>query len=531
MSNLVSQRRSTAAIVLKHFESMLRKPTAGSQFIALQPDFSLNPNFTTTENVELKDDIMSGKNIVTGEAPGGTLSHYFTGSGTPGVAPEYGPILQTTFGGYRAFEGDEAATIAGSTQAVLKFSKANAGKFHKGDGMLIKDTDNGFALRPVESVDADKGEVTLGFQLSAAPAAGINVSKYVTYFPLNDNLPVFDIWHYLGGGESGVETIANCRTVSVNINATAKDLINATFNFEGTDYGFNEEFTDRLIIAESNATFRLIDTKGELGTLVTLEAKTYEDSDKEPDPAALATELQAKLRGVTGYSGMTVTYRASTEKFTFTSASKDFYLDFFTEGGGNPSLAKILGFKQEDVSDENLVGAITSPNKIFLTRDYRHGLTEKYDDADPIIARGQRIFIGDTQDNICIDSSSVTINIGTPKSLITSICEESGNFSSLINARTATINVSAHLQDDDRRFFDKFQDGDDVKFAFMAGRKDRQDDGTFQWKAGESFIVYGSPASITNWNITSSNEVYMLDLELTCFSEGDGMGSIFVSYV
>lgn len=528
MSNLVSQRRSTAAIVLKHFESMLRKPTAGSQFIALQPDFSLNPNFTTTENIELKDDIMSGKNIVTGEAPGGTLSHYFTGSGKPGVAPEYGPILQTTFGGYRALPA-EVMTVAGSTRSILKFSEGNAAMFTKGDGMLIKDNANGWALRPVESVNGD--EVTLGFQLSAAPAAGVGTSQYVTYFPLNDNLPVFDIWHYLGGGESGVETIANCRTTSLTINATAKDLINSTFNFEGTDYGFNEEYVDNLTLFESNNTFRLISEKSKAGELVTLEAKKYENSDGDPDPAALAAEFQAKVRRVTGYSAATMSYSATTKKFTFTS-TKGYNLDFYSEGGGNPSLAKILGYKQEDVLDNDLrTGAFTSPNTLFLTRDYRHGLTEVYDDADPIIARGQRLFIGDLTDNICIDSSSVTINIGTPRSLITSICEESGNYASLINARMATISVSAHLQDDDRRFFDKFQDGDDIRFAFMAGRKDRQDDGTFQWKAGESFIVYGSPASITNWNITSSNEVYMLDLEMTCFSEGDGLGSIFVSYV
>ena len=522
MSNLIAQRRSTAAAVLKAFEGVLRKPTNGSQFLAIQPDFSLAPNFTTTENVELKDDIMSGKNIVTGEAPTGTFSHYLTGSGTAGTPPEYGSIVQASFGGFRSLS-TEQTLAAGSTTSVLKFTNAaGAASFKKGDACLVKDSTNGWSVRPVESVSGT--DVTLGFNLTSAPATGTKIGQFVTYFPMSDNIPVFDIWHYIGGGESGVENIKDCRVTSMSLTANAKDLINCTFSFEGTQYRFNKDFTQNFRLFAYNNKLTVVNTQGgtRTSTEVELTAQSYATG------ALLATEIQTKVSAITGLNSFRATF--SNNRFSFTSTAA-YLFDFQAANSvpeGAQTLADVLGFESTDVSSTApSTGTKASTKDAAQYRDYGSGLTESYDDTDPVIARGQQIFIGDAADNICIDSSSVSVSVSTPKALITSICEESGNYRSLISGRSATVTVSAHLQDDDQRFFDKFQQGDTTQFALVAGKKT----GTGQWKPGETWVVYGSPASITSWSVTSSNDVYMLDLELTCYSPGDGTGSIFLSYV
>lgn len=520
MTNLIAQRRSTAAFVLKAFESDLMKVSAGGQFLAIQPGFALTPGFTTTENVELAGDIMSGKNIVTGEAPTGSLSHYFTGSGTPGTAPSYGTLLQATFGGYRntAAEGTLAAS---STTTELKFSTATAAAvYKKGDALLVKSV-GGWEIRPVESVAGTT--VTLGFALNSAPATGTKIGRLSTYFPISDQIPVFDAWHFIGGGESGVENVANCRTTSATLTVNAKDLINCAFSFEGTNYKFNEDFTESFVISSYNSKFNVVNTQGgtRTSTEVELEAKTYDDG------AALAAEIQTKVSAVTGLTSFRATF--ATNRFSFTSTAA-YLLDFFnvqTPPDGGLYLADVLGFERTDTSGVNpSTGVKASTKDARQTRSYASPVEPEYSIADPIVARGLEVFIGDATDNICIASASVTITLGTPKSLITSICEETGNYRSLINARTATMAISAYLEDDDRRFFDKFSEGAETKFHLNAGMKESNGN----WTPGNVFSIYGSPCSITNWSVNASNEIYMLDLELTCFADGEEEGSIFVSY-
>lgn len=520
MTNLIAQRRSTAAFVLKAFESDLMKVSSGGQFLAIQPGFALTPGFTTTENVELAGDIMSGKNIVTGEAPTGSLSHYFTGSGTPGTAPSYGALLQATFGGYRntAAEGTLAAS---STITQLRFTNAaGASAFTKGDSLLVKNTD-GWEIRPVESVSGTT--VTLGFALNNAPATGTKIGRLSTYFPLSDQIPVFDAWHFIGGGESGVENVANCRTVGATLTVNAKDLINCAYSFEGTNYKFNEDFTEGYALQSYNNVLKVVNTQSGDRTVTEVELTT----GTYASGAALAAEIQTKVSAITGLTSFRATFANNRFSFTSTAAYLFDFFDVQTPPDGGHYLADVLGFARPDVSSvAPSTGTKASTKDGLQTRSYAPPVEPVYSIADPIVARGLEVFIGDATDNICIASASVTITLGTPKSLITSICEETGNYRSLINARTATMAISAYLEDDDRRFFDKFSEGAETKFHLNAGMKGS--DGN--WTPGNVFSIYGSPCSITNWSVNASNEIYMLDLELTCFSDGEEEGSIFVSY-
>lgn len=515
MPEVIATRRSTAAIVQKAAEGALVKPTSGSQFITIQPDYSLSPNFETTENVELQNDIMSGKTIITGEAPAATYSHYFKGSGTAGTAPEIGPMIQSSFGGMRS-QSTESTVARSSTDAVIKMSAGDASKYKKGDAVLIKDSTNGYQIRPVSSVSST--DVSLGFELPAAPTTSAKTGAFLTYYPTSDDLPVYDLWHYIGGGESGVENIKDCRTVSMTVNAAAKDLINSTFAIEGTAYRFNEDFTDEYQVTAGSADFDVIWTNAgtRTNTAVSIPQGRYTGTE-------LAAAAQVVFRAVNNaFSDATVTFASG--KFTFADSNTDFYLNF----EGYPAMAAVLGFTTADTSSTALGRTLTSPNNGQLTRFYDSGIAAsslEYDDTDPIVARDQQIFIGDADDNVCIEASNATFTFGTPKSLITSICTESGNYRTVINQRTAVLALSVILEEDDRRFFEKFKQGDTVNFAFIGGKKSGGN-----WKPGECFSIYGSPASITSFSITNTDNVFTLDLELTCFADGAGEGSIFVSF-
>ena len=514
MPQVIATRRSTVAVVPKTQESALTKPTAGSQFVTIQSDFAITPNFETTENTEIKDDIMTGKTIITGEAPTGTFSHYFKGSGTAGKVTEYSPFVQSSFGGYRALANEQTLT-AGSSTSVLKFSPASHGLIQKGDALLIKDAANGWEIRPVASVD--EGNITLAYNLKKAPAGGTKLGVFYTYYPTSDNIPVYDLWHYIGGGESGVENIQNCRTTNMTISATAKDLINTSFTFEGTGYRFNEDFSSFFEIGSYNNQFGVRKTASGAFTTVTLASGNYTGAE-------LAAEIQAKWRATSGYTGARVSY--ATDQFDF-EYSSEYVLDFTPQQAAPDTkftLAQTLGFPPTETTRS--AGEKASTSDASLTRDYGHKLMEVYDQTDPVVARDQLIFVGEPTNNRCIEASSATFTIGTPKTLITSICTESGNYRTVINQRTATLTISAILEDDDRRFFSDFKQGDTTHFAFVGGKKE---DG--QWRAGESFAIYGSPASITSFSITNADNVYMLDLEFTCYSEGDERGSIFCSFV
>ena len=514
MPQVIATRRSVAAIVLKPEEGSLTKPTAASQFISIQPDFTLSPNFETVENVEIKDDIMSSKTIITGEAPTATYSHYFKGSGTSGKAPQFGPLIQASFGSTRKLS-TEATLTAGSTTNVLKMSSSDAAKFKKGDAVFVDNTNKEKEVRAVQSVSGT--DVTLAFHLSSAPATATKIGKFVTYYPSSDAIPVFDLWHYIGGGDSGVENIQDCRTTSMTISATAKDLINSTFNFEGTGYRFNEDFTPGWKVETGKNQFNVVTSSA--SNTATIAAGTYATG------AAMAAELQKAHRaaGGSGQAAANVTY--ANGKFVAKS-NENFYWRFLDN---SQDLEQALGF---DRKTRTPAGTLTSDNNAPVPRDYSNQTVMDsditYDQTDPIVARDQQIFIGNPAekgDSICIETSSATFTFGTPRTLITSVCTESGNYRSIINQRTATLAVSAILQEDDRRFFSKFKNGDTTYFAFTGGKKE-----SGVWQKGQVFTVLGSPASITSFAITNSDNVFALDLELTCFAEGGGEGSVFISF-
>ena len=74
-------RASSLAIVREVTSGTPVAPTAGTDFIALQEGFSLNPNFQTLENAEIRSSIGLSKLIQGLESPEGSFDHYLRHSG------------------------------------------------------------------------------------------------------------------------------------------------------------------------------------------------------------------------------------------------------------------------------------------------------------------------------------------------------------------------------------------------------------------------------------------------------------------
>ena len=533
----ISVRSSLLAAVRKAQEGALTLPTAPTQFLPIQADIAFAPNFETLANPEIKNDIMPAQTAISGEAPSVTFSHLFKGGGTAGVAPAFGVLLEATFGGIReipaiASQTYAAQTAAGSTTTVLKMSAANAAKFAKGDTLLIQDDANGHSLVPV--TESSGTDVTLGVALETAPATGTDVSPVTTFFPENTDFPVLDLYHYLGGGEDGLETMKDGRTVSVAITANAKENINATYTIEGTEYLLNDDDLYNVVLSSSNADRRLYLAYSTAATgatqtqfNITLDAGTY-------SPEQLAAEAQSKLQAhsqpgfVTVFSGITVSYDPATRRYTFlptgTGTNDVKRLAIGVGTGANVTsvrLGRLFGFTTGQTLTTTLVSDSTARGF-----SYDVGITPQFEDTPPVISRGQTLYLAKTPaDNVCLDAPSLSFAINTPKSLLTSVCEPSGNFATLINERTATVSVSSFLQSDDQRFFDSFKQGDKVTLYYGGGQKE-----SGNWKPGESFGIFASEATITSLSLSQIENVWAVDLELTCYSPGDGTGSIFISF-
>ena len=89
------------------------------------------------------------------------------------------------------------------------------------------------------------------------------------------------------------------------------------------------------------------------------------------------------------------------------------------------------------------------------------------------------------------------------------------------------MRLEAYLQLDDKRFFEKFETGSKINFFLAGGSK--SEDGN--WLPGQCYSIYGSEATIDEYDTTDQNDVFHLTMTLTCYSPGDKTGSIFCTFM
>ena len=222
---------SRMAIVTEVTEGTPVSPTLATQYIALQDGYSLEPAFEVLDNAELTGSIGKAKPVLGLENPTASLDHYIRHSGVEGQEPNFGPLIEGVMGGksvnateYDTDTGSSAGTA--SAAAIVVVDAGDGANFERGEALLIKDATNGYKVRNVQSIATD--DLTLNFNLNAAPAANVTLGKAVLYKP-GSAYPTFSMWDYRGNG-AAVQMMAGSRVTELGIEANAGEFINGSFS-------------------------------------------------------------------------------------------------------------------------------------------------------------------------------------------------------------------------------------------------------------------------------------------------------------
>jgi len=162
MTSIVT-RSSVLALKKEVTEGTPVKPTASTDYIAQQDDFTMEPSFDVLENAELKSSIAKSKSILGAENPSASLSHYLRGSGVAGQKPNYGFLLEACLGAVAA-ASTEYPTVSSSTVTTIKVNTGIGANFQRGQALLIKDPVNGYRKQStIDIIDATAEQHALAF--------------------------------------------------------------------------------------------------------------------------------------------------------------------------------------------------------------------------------------------------------------------------------------------------------------------------------------------------------------------------------
>ena len=498
----INTRSSVLAVVVEDTEGVLKEPTSSSEYLAIQDDLAMEGAFDDLENAELKNSLGKAKSIRGLENPTSSFSHYLRHSGVEGQAPAYGEVLKAAFGN-EVIKSPERDTVAASTTSVVKVDAGEGAEFQRGMSLLVKDAANGYSIRPIDSVSTD--DLNIGFNLDSAPAAGVNLGQNVTYTPADSGHQSLSVHHFIGNGGAR-QSIAGSRVVALTASFAAGELINSNYSFEGIEYYFNP-----MTVTATDVAIDWVDDQGTATASVT--AESYKD------PHELAAALQTAMNGATTET-ITVSYSDTTGQFTLAATGAIFSLLWNTGVNTANTIGDLLGF---DVAADD-TGALTYTGDSAV--DFSSPQTPVFDSADPLAAKSNELFIGDADDNVCINASTVEFSMNTPKKDILSICAESGKSGSIINERTVEITVTALLDQYDADKFRRFRENTDTKFLYNFGTKTGGN-----WDAGKCGSIYVPTATITAFTIEDDEGLASLSMTLQSFVNESGDGEVYMSFV
>ena len=495
----IQTRNSVAAIVKEVAEGELKAPTSATQYIAVQDDFSMSANFENLDNSELKASIGAAKPIVGSEAPQSSFSHYLRHSAVEGQAPSYGPLLEACLGAV-VTASTEYDTVAASTVSVIKVGSGEGAQLQRGQALLIKDSVNGYRIRGIDSVSGDN--LNLGFQLPTglAPAAGVNLGKCVLYKPANSGHPTLSIWDYKGQG-GAIQAMSGARVTNASFDISAGQLINANYSLEGVEYFFDP------IEVVTGANDIVFDIGG--GPVTASVALGWYKT-----PHDLAAAVKTAISGAAAGT-YTCTYDDATGMFTVTKSAGTLSIDWAT---GANSIGATLGFTSDDS------GGLSYTSDV--AQDYSSPHTPSFDAADPLAAKDNEVMVGLGTEFACFKASSVNLTIDTPKADIQSVCAVSGKDGSIIQSREVTVAVTALLEQYDAKQFERFRNGTEVKFQYSFGQKSGGN-----WIAGKCGMLYVPTAVIQSFNVTDTDGLATVELELKAFVNSSGEGEVYVAFV
>lgn len=500
--SLGQTRSSVMAIMAESSEGTAVMPSAATDYVTLQPDFSFSPAFDSLTNEELRSSLGQAKPIQGIERPEGSFSHYLKHSGTEGAAPEIHELLKSVFGSSSA-NATERSTTTSSTTTVVKLG-AGGSDFARGKAVLIKDSANGYSIRPVHSVSTN--DLTLGFAVANAPGSGVAVGKCVNYSPANSGHQSMSLHLYRGNGHL-YEIIAGAKCGEFSFTANAGEFINASFSLSGTKYFFNP-----INIGASDI---YIDWTEDSNTkAASIPAKLYRD------PHELATALQAAMTAASAGT-VTVAFSDSTGKFTITFAGvTTVTLDWNTGANTANTIGDKIGFVVS--ADDTGALAYTSDN----AQDYAAPHTPSYDSADPLVAKNNEVLLGDGTETASFDAQSISFSVSNEKTEVPSVASESGIKSNMFTRRQVTISISGIIEKHDADKFKRFRENKETRFCYNFGEKSGGN-----WVAGKCGSLYIPTATLSSFTPTDLDSVIGVELELTAFVDSNGNGEVYLNFL
>lgn len=499
-------RSSVLALKKEVTEGTPISPTASTDYVALQGDFSMEASFDVLTNEELKASIGKAKPILGAENPKASLSHYLRSSGVAGTAPNFGPAIEACLGSV-VVASTEYPTVASSTVGVIKVNTGIGANFQRGQALLIKDGTNGYRIRCIESVSGDN--LTIAFEVPVAPAAAVNLGKAVLYKPANSLHPTLSVWHYLGNG-GAVQMLAGGRVTGISFDIKAGDLINGSYDIEGIAYYFDP--------IEITATDTKLDFTDDDGTFAATVAATF-----YKDPHELAEAIQTAMNSASPGETHTVTYSNSTGKYTIKSTGTLLSLLWNTGTNAADTIGDKIGFSTAaDSTGTVATTGYTGANPISIASPQ----TPTFDVADPLAAKYHEVMLGDAADYVCFNASTVSLKISTPKSDILSICAQSGKIGSIINSREVTMSVTALLSQYDADKWKRFRSNANTKLQYSFGEKTGGN-----WVAGKCGALFVPTATINSFKIDDADGLATLSLDLTGYVNASGEGEVYINFL
>lgn len=495
-------RTSVLAVMVETTEGTAVIPSAGTDFIALQDGFSMEPAFNVLESAELRSSIGKAKTITGLENPKASFNHYLRHSGVEGTAPNYKKLLKAAFG-TETTNGTEYTTTSSSTVSTIKMGSGFGAHFSRGMGLLIKDGTNGYSIRPVFSVATD--DITLGFNVAVAPATGLGVGKAVMYSPANSGHQTLSLWEYRGNG-GAVEMISGARVTEMGLDIKAGEMIQGAYTLDGIKYFFNP-------IDITSSTKYLDFLVGSTDYSAILTVKTYRD------PHELAQAVQDAMNALV--AGNVVTYSNTTGKFTIANSGAGTYtLKWQTGTNTANTIATKLGFSAAANSSAALTYA--APTAQSWAAPY----TPSYDNTDPLVAKDNEVMIGGVTDITSFAAANLSFKLSNNRSTIQDVTAVSGISGSVIKERHVTVEVTGLLTRHEADKFKRFRANDDTSFLYNFGTKSGGN-----WVAGKCGCLYIPTCTISSFAMEDLDGLVALKMTLTGFVDSSGNGEVYLTFV
>lgn len=506
----IQNKSSVCAIVVESTEGTPVAPSSATEdYIALQDGFTVTPSFDELENTELTGSIGVAKSTLGFENPTASISHYLKHSGVEGTEPAFGLLVESSLGGTSGPD-TEVDTVAGSTagtsaaRGTVVVDSGEGATFERGQGILIKDTTNGYEIRNVQSVSTDT--LSLSFNLANAPGTGVNLGKAILKKPADSGHPTFSQWLYRGN-QGAIELMAGCRVTNMAISATAGEFVNTDFDIEGIEYFWNP-----IEIAAADI---YLDFTSDNGTFAsTITAQWYKN------PHDLADAIAAAMAAEDSAETYTCTYSDTTGKFTIaTSTSAVLSLLWNTGTNAANTIGDKIGFSV--AADDTGATSYVSDSAQTLSSPQ----TASYDSLAPIVAKDIQFQIGDYDNYTCVGASEVNLTVATTKSDLLSVCATSGKSGSLITSREVTGNAIIRLTQYESDYFDRFSNNSNTQIAINIGNKTGGD-----WVAGECVNIYVPTATINSFEVQDTDGILEYNISFKGYVDS-GLGEVYINFL